>query len=132
LQLKIQKRDGMTDGFVKQELKSRAYKFSVTTIRYIDEMTRDRKIYYALVDQLVRSSTSIGANSVEAKSASSKKDFIRYFEISLKSANETKYWLCLFRDAMSCDKRITDDLINEADELSKMIASSILTMKRNK
>ena len=44
-----------------------------------------------MTDQLLRSATSIGANVVEAKSASSKRDFIKFYEIALKSANETKY-----------------------------------------
>jgi four helix bundle protein len=122
----------MTDVNVKQELKNRAYKFSVVIIQFIRDETEKQKIYYPLIDQLLRSATSIGANIVEAKSASSRKDFIRYFEIALKSANETKYWLCLFRDAVRCDKKNTEDLICEADEISKMLASSILTMKGKK
>ena len=54
------------------------------------------------------------------------------FEIALKSANEVKYWLCLFRDALEINKESTKYLINEADEISKIIASSILTMKGKK
>jgi four helix bundle protein len=122
----------MTDGDVKQELKNRAYKFSVATIQFISDQTEKRKIYYSLIDQLLRSATSIGANIVEAKSASSRKDYIHYFEIALKSANETKYWLCLFKDAVGCNKKKTEDLICEADEISKMLASSILTLKGKK
>jgi four helix bundle protein len=122
----------MTEGILRQELKNRAYKFSLSMIIFIDEVTQERKIYYSLVDQLLRSSTSIGANIVEAKSSSSKREFIRYFEIALKSANETKYWLCLFRDAIKSDRKKTEDLINEADEISKMLASSILTLKGKK
>jgi four helix bundle protein len=41
---------------------------------------------------------------VEAKSSSSRKDFIKFYEIALKSANETKYWLALLRDATEADK----------------------------
>lgn len=59
------------------------------------------RIQYSLPDQLLRSATLIGANIIEAKSGSSKKDFIRFYTIVLKSANETKYWLCLIRDTMS-------------------------------
>jgi four helix bundle protein len=122
----------MTGVVVKTELKNRAYRFSVNVIGYIDEIYTERKVFYALVDQLIRSSTSVGANIVEAKSASSRKEFIRYFEIALKSANESKYWLCLFRDAVKADKKKTANLIEEADQISKMLASSILTMKGKK
>ena len=41
---------------------------------------------------------SVGANVVEAKNSSLKLEFKRYYEIALKSGNETKYWLCIFRD----------------------------------
>ena len=44
-----------------------------------------------MTDQLLRSATSIRANVMEAKSASSKRDFIKFYEIALKSANEIKY-----------------------------------------
>ena len=90
---------------------------------------KTKKLYYSMIDQLIEAATSIGANIVEAKSSSSKKEFIKYYEIALKSANETKYWLCLFRDALKCDKEKTYVLMREADELSKMLASSLLTMK---
>ena len=117
---------------MKSEVKQRAYIFSVETIKYIEEETQKRKISYTMIDQLIRAATSIGANIVEAKSASSRKDYIHYFEIALKSANETKYWLCLFRDAIKCDKTKTEEMIKEADEISKMLASSILTLKGKK
>ena len=45
-----------------------------------------------IADQLLRSATSIGANTVEAQAASRRKEFIKFYEIALKSANETKYW----------------------------------------
>ena len=114
---------------MKSEVKQRAYKFSIETIRFIEEETKRRPLYYALTDQLIRATTSIGANIVEATSSSSKREFIRYFEIALKSAYESKYWLCIFRDGLKCDKEQTEKLIKEADELAKMIASSVLTMK---
>jgi len=64
----------------------------------------EKRVYWTVTDQLIRSATSIGANIIEGKSASSKKDFIRYYEIAFKSANETKYWLGLLRDALDGDK----------------------------
>ena len=56
---------------------------------------------------------------------------ISYFSIALRSANETKYWLCLIRDTIEVDKIETNQLINEADEISKILAKSILTLKQN-
>jgi four helix bundle protein len=51
-----------------------------------------------IVKQLMRSSVSFGANVTEAKNSSSRLEFKRYYEIALKSANESKYWICLLRD----------------------------------
>ncbi|PZR27603.1 MAG: hypothetical protein DI535_09900 [Citrobacter freundii] len=49
---------------------------------------------------MVRSTTSIGANVIEGRAGSSKRDWKKFQVIALKSANETKYWLCLIRDTM--------------------------------
>ncbi|MFL9481257.1 four helix bundle protein [Chitinophagaceae bacterium LWZ2-11] len=48
---------------------------------------------------------------------------------SIKSANETKYWLCLIRDTMNVSKSKVDELIKEANEISKIIASIIINSK---
>jgi len=60
-----------------------------------------------------------------------KKILLSFYEISLKSSNETKYWLCLLRDGLKIDKNKINNLLKEADEISKIIASSIITMKSN-
>ncbi len=87
-------------------------------------------MYWSISDQLLRSATSIGANIVEAKSSSSKREFIKYYEIALKSSNATKYWLCLLRDSkISTEIEKVTILLNEAIEISNMLASALLTMK---
>ena len=50
-----------------------------------------------VVKQLMRSASSVGANVIEAKNSSSRLEFKRYYEIALKSCNESKYWICLLR-----------------------------------
>ena len=115
----------------KRDFRERCYKYSISMIRFIDTFPETRT-YWTLKDQLLRSSTSIGANIVEAKSASSKRDYIRYYEIALKSANETKYWLGLFRDALGVDEIKINELLKETGELSNIIAASLLTMKSRK
>lgn len=66
---------------------------------------------------------------VEAQASSSRREFIRFYEIALKSANEAKYWLCLLRDSYDAISRECNDLLGETIEISKMIGSSILTLK---
>lgn len=87
------------------------------------------RIHFSIFDQLIRSGTSIGANVVEGSSGSTKKDFKNFYHVALKSANETKYWLCLIRDTLSVDKLVVESLIKEADEISKIIAAIILSTK---
>jgi four helix bundle protein len=76
----------------KPQLKHRTYDFSVTIVKFVSTLPK-KQIYWTICDQLLRSSTSIGANIIEAQAVSSKRDFIKFYQIALKSANETKYWL---------------------------------------
>jgi len=110
------------------DIKKRCFLFSLSVIELI-RTTAYEQIYFSLFDQLLRSGTSIGANLVEGGAGSSKKDVINYYHIALKSANETKYWLCLVKEGLDCDKDKMSSLIHEADEISKIIASSIIKMK---
>jgi len=116
---------------IKNEFMERCYRFSITIIKLTKELP-EKRVYWTVSDQLVRSATSIGANIIEGKSASSKRDFIKYYEIALKSANETKYWLGLLRDALDADKNEINRLMKETTELAKILAASLLTMKGNK
>jgi four helix bundle protein len=79
---------------VKTGLRERCFSFSIRMIKYVETLP-EKRLYWIFSDQLLRSATSIGANIYEAKSASARKDFIRFYEIALKSANETTYWLGL-------------------------------------
>ncbi|MDB5253197.1 MAG: hypothetical protein JWP27_2366 [Flaviaesturariibacter sp.] len=69
-------------------IRHRAYLFSKSLVQFIKEASYER-IFHPLFDQLLRSGTSIGANLVEGKAGSSRKDWKNYFAIALKSANET-------------------------------------------
>lgn len=120
----------------KQQLKSennlkyRAYKFCLTVIDFLEILPRSY-IYEVIGKQLLRAATSIAANIIEAQGCNSKKDFINFFHISLKSANETKFWLSLLNEKLK-DQKIklkAKELLNEAIEISKMLAASLLTLK---
>lgn len=115
----------------KTELRYRCYDFSIAIIKFIDSLP-NQKTYWVIADQLLRSATSVGANIIEAKASSSRRDFIRFYEIALKSANETKYWLCLLRDATKAERIDANKLLKETEEISKILGSSILTLKNKK
>ena len=116
--------------FKKNFIKRLIY-LSIDIIRFAEDLKRN-KAFWPIIDQLIRSATSIGANIVEAKSSSSKRDYIRFFEIALKSSNETKYWLILIREAMPSFTKEANNLLKEVDEISKIIGSSVLTLKGRK
>ena len=115
------------------DISHRAFYFS-KEILLIYKTIKFDKIYFSVFDQLLRSATSIGANVVEGKAGSSHKDFVNFYRIALKSANETKYWLCLIRDTeiSNIEKEQIENLIMEADEISKIVASIILNTQKNK
>lgn len=110
------------------DIKKRCFHFSKALINFINS-TQYERIHFSIFDQLLRSGTSVGANVVEGGVGSSKKDVVNFYHIALKSANETKYWLCLIRDTISCDKDKINELLNEANEISNIIAASIIKMK---
>lgn len=112
-----------------RDIRHRCYSLSLLTIQFIEKTDLNR-IYYSLIDQLLRSTTSIGANLIEAKAAHSKRDFIKFYEISLKSANESKYWLCLIRDGLKINKEMLNELLRETDEISKIIATIVIKLKK--
>jgi four helix bundle protein len=85
-----------------------------------------------ICDQLIRSGTSVIGNYTEGKSASSRKDFTNYLTISLKSANESKLWFALLRDSNKAKKEEVQWFLNELDEISRILASSVLTLKSKK
>lgn len=110
------------------EVKYRAFYLSINIIKFLDTLPLKQSLRI-ICDQLIRSATSIGANIVEAKSSSSKREFLNYFQIALKSANETKYWLALLEKLLPGQSKEIKKIIQEVDEISKIIGSSILTMK---
>lgn len=111
-----------------KDVKARAYQFSLDVIKFINELP-NKRAFWSIGDQLLRAVTSIGANMVEGRASSSRREFIKFYEIALKSANESVYWLSLLKDSykdlgIPCQK-----LLLEAHEICSMLGSSILTLK---
>ena len=113
----------------KIELKKRAYLYALDIINFIDSLDQKDLSVQVISKQLLRSATSVGANIIEAQAGSSKKDFTKFFTYSLKSANESKFWLGLLRDSDKSNKDQTNKLLQETNELSNILGSSVLTLK---
>lgn len=112
-------------------LKLRSFNLAREIIRLTDKFPNKRSAW-VISDQLLRAATSIGANIVEAQAACSKKDFVNFLNHSLKSGNETKFWLALSKDL---DLKLTseiDEALGETDELVKILGSSVATIRGKK
>lgn len=115
----------------KMEVKYRAFYLSIDIIKFLVGL--ERKDYIRIIaDQLIRCVTSIGANIVEAKASSSKREFLNYFQIALRSANEANYWLAMLRELVPNKRKEIDIFIQEVTEIAKIIGTSVLTMKRKR
>ncbi|MDD3296531.1 MAG: four helix bundle protein [Candidatus Omnitrophica bacterium] len=115
----------------KENFKKRLYNFALTLTEFLDRLPNDN-VSRKIGDQLLRSGTSILENYVEGQSASSKKEFTNFFTISLKSANESKIWLSLLRDAKRSKSEEVAWFLKELEESPNIFASSILTLKGKK
>lgn len=113
-----------------QDIKIRTYEYALRIIKFINNLPRNRT-NTVLEDQLLRAATSIGANIIEGQSASSKREFINFINYSLKSSNECKFWIALLKDSAPVNSEEINILLNETEEISKILASIILNSKRN-
>ncbi len=102
--------------------------FSVAVLNAVDSL----KGHYALVNQIERSATSIGANIHEANYAQSKADFISKLQIALKETYETEYWLELFQKAGFLNEVTTKALLNQCGTIRRLLIASVNTAKNNK
>ena len=81
--------------------------------------------------QSTRSATSAGANYEEACGAQSRADFTHKLQLVLKELKESHYWLRLIKKSDLLSSSDLDALIQEANELTKIVAKSVVTAKRN-
>lgn len=115
---------------VSGDLSERLLTFSVNIIKTIKKLENSFECYH-IGNQIIRSSTSAGANYEEAKGAESKADFIHKLQIVLKELKETKYWLKLIFQLELIIKHEIDILIQENEELIKIFSKSVVTAKSN-
>lgn len=93
---------------------------------------RSDPIFWSIVDQCIKSITSIGANVTEASSAISTNDYIRFFQYALKSANESKYWLDILAQTSPAHAAKAKEIRRETDEIARILGSSIVSLKSKK
>lgn len=107
------------------DLEERTAKFGEAVIDFVKTLKKD-SVNLPLINQIIKSATSIGANYCEANNASSKSDFKNKIFICKKEASETKYWFRMIARANEDKKDTCKILWKEANELT-MIFSKIVT-----
>jgi four helix bundle protein len=107
---------------------TKSFDFAVLIVKTVQNLINSRK-EFVLSKQLLRSGTAIGALIREAQNAESKADFIHKLAIAQKECDETIYWLELLFATEYLNKTEFEKLNPKADELLKLIRSSILTTR---
>ena len=110
------------------DIKERSYKYAINIIKLIDKLNGGIS-GQVIGKQLLRSATSIGANIIEARAASSRRDFTNFLNHALKSANESKFWLGLLRDCGKVSYLEIEPIVKETLEIANILAASIMKLK---
>ncbi|MBN2746157.1 MAG: four helix bundle protein [Bacteroidales bacterium] len=111
-----------TDSRTSNDLQDRLFNFAVDVIKLIRKLPKGKE-YDIISYQLIKSSTSSGANYEEAQGAVSKPDFANKVGISLKEMLESSYWIRLIVETTTERSHNWEKLLNEATELKKILGS---------
>ena len=114
----------------KEQLLPLSKSFAIDVIHLCEEV-RKRGKAAAIVDQLLRSGTSIGANIHEANYAASRADFINKLRIALKECYESDYWLDLFHEASMITEEEYNSLHAKCGKIRRMLISSVSTAQNH-
>ena len=109
----------------------RTFDFAVRIVKLCQVLDDQPGVCRTLARQLIRSGTSVGANVEESQAAQSKADFVHKLEIALKELRETRYWLKLLVATNLMPAQRLNALLDESDELLKIIAKIVVNTKRN-
>ncbi len=113
-----------------RDIKERTFAFALEIVRLCRTLDGKRGPARTLGRQLLRSGTSIGANVEEAQAGQSQADFISKYNIALKEARETIYWLRLLDASEECSDGACKTLSQEAGEIARIIGSIIVNTKK--
>ncbi|WP_273566697.1 four helix bundle protein [Maribacter halichondriae] len=109
-------------------IEEKSFQFALNTINLVKILRAHKE--YIFANQLLRCSTSIGANVAEAGAGQSKKDFIAKMAIASKEARETRYWLKLIKES----GLVSEDLefyLKEIEEIIKILTKIVKTSQSN-
>jgi four helix bundle protein len=109
-------------------IQQKSFAFAIRIVNLYKFLTTEKK-EFVLSKQLLRSGTSVGANIEESIGGQSDKDFISKISIAYKEARESVYWLKLLQATDYLSKEQAESLLNDAEELCKIIGKIQITIK---
>jgi four helix bundle protein len=112
-----------------QDIRDRTFRFGCGVARVALALA-PRPGVRSVIDQLLRSGTAVGANLEEAKSASSRKEFVRIVEIALREARESHYWIRIWIALRLGDDAVLKQLLSENDQIIRILVTIVVSAKR--
>ena len=121
---------GTNSFFVKESIVAqKSYQFAVRVVKLHMHICKKEKYVFSMSSQLLRSSTSIGANVEEALGGHSRKDFSAKMSIAYKEAREAKYWIRLIIECDIIEIKLGASFIKDVDEIIRILASIVKSTK---
>jgi len=113
----------------KRDLPERTFEFSRRIVKLCQQLDQTPGVSRTLANQLLRSGTSIGANTEEAQAGQSRADFISKISIACKEARETQYWLRLLGAAEVVPASRLTELTDESNQLVAILTTIVKNSK---
>ena len=111
-------------------LQEKSYKFALRIVK-LSQFLNDEKHEFVLSKKILDSGTAIGVLIEEAKQGENKADFLQKYSIANKEAFKTNFWLRLLRDGGFLSEKQAQSLLDDCEELQKMLISSLKTARKS-
>ena len=111
------------------DIKERSFDFAVRIVNLCRELEEKSAITKTLLNQLIRSGTSVGANIEEAHGSQSKADFTAKMYIACKEARETHYWLRLLISTEIVKPSRLESLLDESNQIIAILTTIVKKSK---
>ena len=118
-------------GAAPKDILERTFHFAVRIVKLSGKLDERAGVGRIMMSQILRSGTSVPSNVEEAQAAQSKADFISKMSIALKEARETHLRLRLLATAGIVDEAALQSMINEAEEIKRVLGAIIVSTRRN-
>ncbi len=106
----------------------KTYNYAIRIVKLYQYLCKEKK-EFELSRQILRSGTSIGANVEESVGGLSRKDFLAKLGVSYREARETRFWLRLLRDTDYISKEQSESMLEDLEEIIRIITAIQKTIK---